>query len=103
MPARKALKRARFAPLVGQKLRMTGGGDNARVTLLEVGDLVPALRLDDPNRFSLLFRVPRGHQASPGIRTLHHPRIGGVELFVSPVDRTNRGIHYQAVINRSRS
>jgi hypothetical protein len=98
-----ALKRSRFTPLVGAQLRMTGGGVDARVVLAEVSDLSPVLRPHDPDRFSLLFRVPRGHHVSPGIRTFHHPHLGRVALFVSPVDRGIKARHFEAVVNRSRS
>jgi hypothetical protein len=98
------LKRYRFTPLVGARLRMTGGGDDAHVVLAQVGDLFPVLRPDDQNRFSLMFTIPRGrHRPSPGIRTFHHPLIGHVQLFVSPVGRGRKALHYEAVINRSRS
>jgi hypothetical protein len=100
---RTALQRSHFKPLVGEKLRMTGGGNDVHVVLSEITDLVPKLRADDPDRFALLFTVGRSHHATPGIRTLHHDALGQVALFVSPVDRGIKARHYEAVINRSRS
>jgi hypothetical protein len=100
---RKTLKRSHFKPLVGSKLRMTGGGRDVHVVLSEITDLIPRLRADDPNRFGLLFTVSGSHQATAGIRTLHHEALGQLALFVSPVDRGVKAHHYEAVINRSRS
>lgn len=99
----KSLRRSHFAPLLGAKLRMTGGGVDVDVVLAEVGNLVPVLRKDDPNRFALLFEAPRNHTRTEGIRSFHHDQLGSVALFVSPVDRGVKARHYEAVINRSRS
>jgi hypothetical protein len=97
------LIRHRFTPLVGESFRMTGGGHNIKVVLTKVGDLTPVLRAHDPNRFALLFRIPDGRQPTPGIRSFRHPAVGTVDLFVSPVDRGAKALHYEAVINRSRT
>jgi hypothetical protein len=95
------LTRARFTPLVGSTIGMTGAGDNLQVVLSEVADLLPVLRVDDPDRFALLFTATRGDPPTPGIRTFTHPELGEVALFVSPVDRGVNALHYEAVINRS--
>lgn len=97
------LVRSHFKPLVGEKLRMTGGQTDVHVVLTAVHDLLPVLRPNDPNRFSLLFAVPRGHRCAEGTMTFHHRDLGRVDLFVSPVDRGIKARHYEAVINRSRS
>jgi hypothetical protein len=101
--ARKTLVRSHFKPIVGAKLKMTGGGNDVDVVLSEITDLVPRLRPDDPNRFALVFTAPRDHRPTSGIRTLQHDAFGQVALFVSPVDRGVKAHHYEAVINRSRS
>ncbi len=97
------LVRSHFKPLVGAKLRMADGQTDVHVVLTAIHDLLPVLRPDDPNRFSLLFDVPRGHRCTEGIMTFHHHQLGHVDLFVSPVDRGIKARHYEAVINRSRS
>jgi hypothetical protein len=97
----KGLTRSRFAPLVGATFRMTGGGDDLDVVLAEINDLVPLLRAHDERRFALRFDAPRGHRRTEGIRTLHHRQVGNVVMFVSPVDRGAKALHYQAVINRT--
>jgi hypothetical protein len=93
------LTRSRFAPLVGTTFRMTGGGDNLDVVLSEIHDLVPVRRSQDEKRFALRFDASRAHRRTEGIRTLHHPQVGNVVLFVSPVDRGVKALHYEAVIN----
>lgn len=100
----RALTRSRFTPALGSTLRMTGGdtGD-IDVVLAEITDLRPVLRADDEDRFALLLHVPVSQRPIAGIRTLRHPDIGEVALFVSPVDRGVNPVHYEAVINRSRS
>jgi hypothetical protein len=69
--------------------------------LAEISDLVPAMRAQDERRFALRFDAPRTHLRTEGIRTLHHPQLGDVSMFVSPVDRGVTALHYQAVINRT--
>jgi hypothetical protein len=97
------LKRSRFTPALGSTLRMTGGGEQLDVVLAEITDLRPVLRADDEDRFALLLHVPGSRRPTSGIRTLRHPDIGEVALFVAPVDRGVNPVHYEAVINRSRS
>lgn len=100
---RKGLHRSRFEPLLGARLRMTAPAGDLHVVLSEIGDLIPKLEANDPNRFALLFTAARDHQPTSGIRTFTHRQLGQVALFVSPVDRGVDGLHYEAVINRSRS
>jgi len=98
-----SLTRSHFQPLVGAKLRMTAGGTDVHVVLVGVHDLLPVLRPNDPNRFSLMLDVPRQGLCTAGIKTFHHRHLGRVDLFISPVDRGIKARHYEAVINRSRS
>ncbi len=99
----KALTRSRFMPVLGATLRMSGGGEDRDVVLAEITDLSPVLRADDEDRFSLLLHAHGSHKPSSGIRTLQHASIGRVALFVHPVGGAVKPVHYQAVINRSRS
>lgn len=97
------LKRSRFTPALGSTLRMTGAGEQIDVVLAQITDLRPVLRADDEDRFALLLHVPGDQRRAAGIRTLRHPDIGEVALFLAPVDRGVNPAHYEAVINRSRS
>jgi hypothetical protein len=97
--ARRTLVRSHFTPLVGARVRLTGGGENVRAVLTHVADLASD---GGEDQFALLFKLPRRARFGEGIRTVHHRGIGRVDLFVSPVDRGVRGRYYEAVINRRR-
>jgi hypothetical protein len=101
--APRALTRARFKPVLGATLRMSGEGKTVDAVLAEIADIAPVARADDPNRFSLLLHVAGGYRPRGGIKTLRHPDLGEVALFVSPVNQGVKPAHYEAVINRSRS
>ena len=96
---RRTLVRSHFKPLVGAKVRLTGGGNDVTVVLAQVKDLAPAGSSAD--QFALLFKVPRRQRVDEGIRTLHHSAFGRIDLFVSPVDRGVKARYYEAVINRT--
>jgi len=100
-PLSSPLKRSRFVPALDGSFRFTGGDDRDELTLVEINDLVPVMREADEDRFSLLFRAPRGQPTITSIQTFHNEVIGDVVLFVSPVGRTESVVHYEAVINRS--
>ncbi|MGO9149292.1 MAG: DUF6916 family protein [Acidimicrobiales bacterium] len=98
--AQPLLTRSRFAPALGGTFRLSGGGDNREVTLIEINDLLPVVHLQDEDRFALVFQASRGHPPVNGMRTFHHDAVGDVVLFVSPVGRSDTVVHYEAVINR---
>jgi hypothetical protein len=95
----KALVRSTFTPLLGATFRMTGGGDDFDVVLAEINDVVPVLRPNDQNRFAAVFSAPAGRQRTQGIRSLYHPNIGHIALFVASVDRGVEASRYEAVVN----
>lgn len=80
---------------------MTGDGEDLKVVLSAVNDLVPTLRANDENRFALLLEAPAGHVRSQGVRKLRNARFGEVVLLLVPVDRGVKALRYEAVINRS--
>lgn len=92
--------RSRFTPHRGATFRMTGAGADVKVVLTEISDLRPTVRPDDENRFSLMFVAPMGHSAADGIRKFSRAGFGDIDLFVSPVGRSAKARHYQAIINR---
>lgn len=96
----RAWARSRFTAFRGATFRMTGAGDDVRVVLAEISDLRPAVRPDDEDRFSLMFVAPGSHSAADGIRKFSRPGFGEINLFVSPVGRSAKVRHYQAIINR---
>jgi hypothetical protein len=99
--ASQSLVRSRFAPLVGETLTVTGAGSTFSVVLEQIGDLTPALKVNDPNRFSLLFRVASGGTGASGTQVLRHPAVGRLELFISAVGRGAVAAYYEAVVDRS--
>jgi hypothetical protein len=97
---RVALKRSTFTRLHGATFRMRGAGRDLEVVLSQINDLRPVYRANDEDRFALVFRA-RLHDPLPGaIYTFHHPSIGDVALFVSPVGHSTTATTYEAVINR---
>src|SRR5580658_10283029 len=96
-----ALTRSTFVPLVGDWFRMTGGGDDMKVVLAEINDIVSSRQSPDEDSFALVFRAPVAHARTDGSRTFRHPKMGHVSMFVAPIDRGVHALRYEAVINRS--
>ncbi len=74
------------------------------LVLNEVSDLIPGLRANDQERFSLLFTATRHSdgELESGIVNLQHRAVGRFELFISPVQLPTLR-RYQAIINRARA
>jgi hypothetical protein len=51
-------------------------------------------------RFSLVFRGPRGTPLQQGTYQLEHTQLGTFDLFLVPVARDHDGVYYEAVFNR---
>jgi hypothetical protein len=51
-------------------------------------------------QFSLLFRGPLEALLNQGIRTLQHPALGVLDLFLVPISRDSQGIVYDAAFSR---
>jgi hypothetical protein len=85
------LNRASFAPYTGTRF----GLDGSSLTLVSLEDL-PNARRGDVNRFSALFEVTAGKSPGQGTRTLTHPKMGRLTLFLVPVGRSG---DLQAVFN----
>jgi hypothetical protein len=98
---RVSLIRSTFSPLLGQTFRVAGEGHVAHVVLSEVNDLIPVLKANDENRFSLLFSGPAHGPHMDEIAEFHHGDIGTFSMFVTPVDRVVNSLHYEAVVNRA--
>jgi hypothetical protein len=50
--------------------------------------------------FTLLFQAPGDAPNAQSLRTLQHPTLGELEMFLVPVKRTADGLFYEAVFNR---
>jgi hypothetical protein len=94
------LVRSTFAPLVGTSFRMIGGGRDDDVVLAEIDDIAPVRWPDDQICFALYFDAPERVPRTNGIYSFGHHRIGGVDLFVTPVGRTEGANTFAAVIDR---
>lgn len=53
-------------------------------------------------RFSLVFRGPRGKLLQQGMYQTQHNQLGSLDLFLVPVGRDHDGVYYEAVFNRLR-
>jgi hypothetical protein len=95
-----ALVRSTFTPLLGATFRMTGGGVDFDVVLVEINDLRPVARPDDQDRFAAVFSAPAGRQRMQGVRSLYHPNVGRIALFVASVDQGAKASRYEAIVNR---
>lgn len=87
---------ATFAPLVGEAFDLEvepGATVEARLTEATGSDLPGAPRAP----FSLVFTGPADPALPQGSRRLEHPSLGAFELFLVPVGRDERGMHYEAV------
>jgi len=47
--------------------------------------------------FSLLFRGPSDHPFEQSIKTLSHPEMGTLQIFLVPIQPNNEGPLYEAV------
>ena len=94
------LVRSAFTPHVGRRFTLSGPGVSTTARLTAVEDLAAVPRRNDQHRFSLLFQADRRLHGGQGIFRVHRSRVGGIDLFLVPVDRGVRGHHYQAIVNR---
>jgi len=76
-----------------------GGPATLELELAEIVDhpTSPALEC-----FSLVFRGPVSPVLDQGMRKLEHPRLGAMDLFMTPVALDKEGATYEVVFNRSK-
>ena len=98
-----ALELARFEGLVGDSFELLQEGAAAvSLELTEansVGELSAkqAAELDKRQPFSLIFRGPADLVLEQAIRTVRHPGIGELTLFLVSIDRTEESSLFEAV------
>jgi hypothetical protein len=88
-----------FTDLVGQKFSLqVEGGLSVRAKLIEANSPQTrhALRFRRAH-FSIVFDVPVGQELIQGQYQLSHPRIGSMDLFMSPVDLPEKYNRLEAV------
>lgn len=92
------LTRDAFAEQLNTKFNMYFTPEKAfEVELVEVSELKKLVRQEV---FSLLFRVPLDLPVYQRMYQMEHAALGTLELFLTPVERTDEGIIYEAVFNR---
>lgn len=85
-----------FTPLVGEAFALeVEPGSKVEVRLAEATgrELPGAPRAP----FSLVFTGPAEPMLRQGSRRLEHPSLGAFDLFLVPIGRDERGVHYEAV------
>jgi hypothetical protein len=103
--ATKGLRRARFAPHVGTKVRLRPVGApavRARLVAVEdlAGDAVAHLS-GSQHAYALRFRVPGPVTVAGATVGIRHPRFGVVHLFVTPSQSAVDGApEVLAIVNR---
>lgn len=95
-----------FSALVGTTFTMTGGLRPWKLELIEAAAVAqPQSRYaaaTTGEHFSLLFKTPAGRVRPGALRSLRHPVLGNLELFISPVGRGVTVQDYQAVLDLRR-
>lgn len=89
------LRRATFAPHVGKTFSMSAAGATHRAKLTKVADVAAAKKGHDL-RYRLLFHTD-GAGPGQGTYAFHHPAVGQVHLFVTPIG-AKPGL-YEAVVD----
>lgn len=93
IPTRDAFNRC-----LGSTFRISNTAFAIDGVLTEVADLVPLVRANDPNRFSLIFQTSGA--LPQGVYSFRQNKIGSSQLFCVPVDRGVKGRFLQVVVNR---
>jgi hypothetical protein len=90
------LRRSTFTPHVGATFRVSApGGATHRARLAKVADVRTAKKGHDL-KFRMLFRM-NGAGPGQGTYSFHHPSVGQVHLFVTPIG-AKPGV-YEAVVD----
>ena len=99
---------ADFTPALGTRFRLAGVTPPLELELAQVTPSPPRDAADAARRaaagirlepFALVFRGPRDRLLAQGTRTLEHPRLGALEIFLVPIQPGPDGPRYEAVFN----
>lgn len=95
------MKRARFAPYVGQKVTLARRRGAAITGVLVAVEDVPFKALAGAqDAYILRFRAKRTPDLGTQITTVKHPKFGIVDLLMSEGGKRSDGQDYLAVVNR---
>jgi hypothetical protein len=100
------LRRSAFARHVGEAFTLRASSRETRARLALVDDFGGG-RLPDKvgseSAFVLIFHAPRhAPRLEQDVMTIRHPRLGTVDLLVSPAGTGRRGQDYTAVVDTAR-
>jgi hypothetical protein len=73
-------------------------GNSEQARLVEVSELQ---RNRSQEGFSILFLAAQTAPVTQELIRVEHAEMGGFELFVVPVGKTEKGIEYEAIFNRA--
>lgn len=97
MIALETLTHDTFAPLVGQRFKITAGEASAELVLanaqVQPGRRPEAIR--EP--FSILFRGAPGLRATQGIYHFEHETLGAFDIFITQVKDGPQGSEFEAI------
>ena len=97
------LELSRFEKLIGQQFELDlGEAGRVDLELMEAGPVgeLSAKQAEELGKrlpFSLVFRGPADLLMDQGIRTLHHPEIGELTIFLVQLDQAAEGSKFEAV------
>lgn len=91
-----------FAPYLNTSFRASQkSSQGATLKLIEVNDLNASRKHPEAVKgFSLIFSGPKSRQLESKIYTIEHDALGRFSLFLTPIERENGRIFYEAVFNR---
>lgn len=78
--------------------RLTAG--NGKPLELELVSVSGLLETERQRNFSAMFLGPLDRPLGQGMYRTEHDRLEAVDLFIVPVNRTEKGYEYEAVFNR---
>ena len=97
------LELQRFAGLVGESFELVvEEGEPLSLELTEAGPVgeLSAKQAEELGKrlpFSLVFRGPAALHMPQGIRTLRHPELGELTIFLVQLDQADEGSRFEAV------
>ena len=88
-----------FSGHVGTRFLMRyGDSQTAELELISVSDVGSSPR---QIQFSLVFQGPADAPIAQSIYRIEHNTLGALEVFLVPIGKDHRGVHYEAIFNRA--
>ncbi|MBF5040972.1 hypothetical protein FGE12_01110 [Aggregicoccus sp. 17bor-14] len=87
-----------FAPHAGTAFRLRAPGAPVALELVKAVALGHG-RVGARTPFSLQFLGPEGHRMEQGTRTLEHPAMGPLDIFLVPLGPLQGRMRYEAIFS----